>query len=239
MRVLFAPDEFAGTLTAVQAAEAMASGWRRQAPGDEVDLAPMSDGGPGFVDVLHATLGGSLEALTVAGPHGDAAPAALLRVGGTAYVESAQAVGAHLVDGDPETASSRGVGELVLAAVAGGARTVVVGLGGAGTNDGGAGVLAALGAVSDADLGRGAAGLASVTGVDLSAARTSLAGVRLVAATDVDSPLTGLFGTTKTFGPDKGIGEDRVAEVDGWLEGFAVATDPWGAVFSVMQEPAG
>lgn len=225
MRVLFAPDEFAGTLTAVQAAEAMAAGWRRHAPGDALDLAPMSDGGTGFVDVLHATRGGSLEALTVPGPHGDAVPAALLRVGGTAYVESAQAVGAHLVDGDPETASSRGVGELVLAAVAGGARTVVVGLGGAGTNDGGAGVLAALGAVSDADLGGGAAGLASVTRVDLSPARASLTGVRLVAATDVDSPLTGLFGTTKTFGPDKGIGEDRVAEVDGWLEGFAVATD--------------
>ena len=150
MRVLIAPDKFAGTLTAVEAADAIAAGWRRQAPGDDLDLAPMADGGPGFVDVLHAALGGSLEAVTVSGPHGSPVPAVVLRVGETAYVESAQAAGLHLLDGDPETATSRGVGELVLAAVEGGARTVVVGLGGSGTNDGGAGVLAALGAASDA-----------------------------------------------------------------------------------------
>ncbi|MFC7361640.1 glycerate kinase family protein [Nocardioides astragali] len=225
MRVLIAPDKFAGTLTAVEAAEAIAAGWRRQAPGDDLDLAPMADGGPGFVDVLHAALGGELAAVTVSGPHGSPVPAVVLRVGETAYVESAQAVGLHLVDGDPETASSRGVGELILAAVTGGARTVVVGLGGSGTNDGGAGVLAALGASSDGVLDGGPAALASVLQVDLSAARACLSGVALVAASDVDNPLTGLFGATKTFGPQKGIGEERIAEVDGWLEAFATATD--------------
>jgi glycerate kinase len=225
MRVLIAPDKFAGTLTAVEAAEAIAVGWRRQSPDDELDLAPMADGGPGFVDVLHAALGGDLAAVTVSGPHGTLVPAVVLRVGETAYVESAQAAGLHLLDGDPETASSRGVGELLLAAVDGGARTVVVGLGGTGTNDGGAGVLAALGATSDGVLDGGPAALASVTGVDLAPARDRLAGVTLVAASDVDIPLTGLFGATKTFGPQKGIGEERIAEVDGWLEGLAVATD--------------
>ncbi|MCY7402864.1 MAG: glycerate kinase [Nocardioides sp.] len=225
MRVLIAPDKFAGTLTAVDAAEAIATGWRRHAPDDELDLAPMADGGPGFVDVLHVALGGELSAVTVAGPHGGPVPAVVLRVGETAYVESAQGAGLHLVDGDPETASSRGVGELVLAAVDGGATTVVVGLGGTGTNDGGAGVLAAFGATSDAVLDGGAAALATVSHVDLSAARDRLDGVTLVAASDVDSPLTGLFGATKTFGPQKGIGEDRIAEVDGWLEAFATATD--------------
>src|SRR5829696_1475284 len=170
MRVLVAPDKFAGTLTAVEASDAIAAGWRRHAPDDELDLAPMADGGPGFVDVLHAALGGELAAVTVAGPHGAPVPAVVLRVGETAYVESAQAVGLHLVDGDTETASSRGVGELVLAAVAGGATTVVVGLGGSGTNDGGAGVLAALGASSDGALDGGAAALASVSRVDLGAA---------------------------------------------------------------------
>jgi glycerate kinase len=225
MRVLIAPDKFAGTLTAVEAAEAIAAGWRRQAPDDDLDLAPMADGGPGFVDVLHAALGGSLEAVTVSGPHGSPVPAVVLRVGGTAYVESAQAAGLHLLDGDPETATSRGVGELVLAAVDGGARTVVVGLGGSGTNDGGAGVLGALGATSDVALDGGAAALAGVSTVDVSAARSRLAGVTLVAASDVDNPLTGLFGATKTFGPQKGIAEERIAEVDGWLEGFATATD--------------
>jgi glycerate kinase len=225
MRVLIAPDKFAGTLTAVEAAEAIATGWRRQAPEDDLDLAPMADGGPGFVDVLHAALGGELSAVTVSGPHGSPVPAAVLRVGEKAYVESAQAAGLHLLDGDPETATSRGVGELVLAAVSGGARTVVVGLGGSGTNDGGAGVLAALGATSDVLLDGGAAALSGVTSVDLSAARSRLAGVTLVAASDVDNPLTGLFGATKTFGPQKGIVEERVAEVDGWLEAFAAATD--------------
>ncbi|MBC2933445.1 glycerate kinase [Nocardioides sp. zg-1228] len=225
MRVLIAPDKFAGTLTAVQAAEAVAAGWRRQAPGDDLDLAPMADGGPGFVDVLHAAMGGELAAVTVSGPHGAPVPAAVLRVGTTAYVEAAQAAGLHLVSGPVETASSVGVGELVLAAVEGGARTVVVGLGGTGTNDGGAGVLATLGAVSDGPLDGGAAPLGSVTTVDLAPARRRLDGVTLVAASDVDNPLTGLFGATKTFGPQKGVAEDRIAEVDGWLEAFAVATD--------------
>jgi glycerate kinase len=225
MRVLIAPDKFAGTLTAVEAADAIASGWRRHAPDDELDLAPMADGGPGFVDVLHAALGGELSAVTVSGPHGGPVPAVVLRVGETAYVESAQAAGLHLVSGPVETASSRGVGELVLAAVAGGATTVVVGLGGTGTNDGGAGVLDALGATSDAVLDGGAAPLATVTTVDLAPARARLDGVTLVAASDVDNPLTGLFGATKTFGPQKGVDEDRIAAVDGWLEAFAVATD--------------
>jgi glycerate kinase len=225
MRVLIAPDKFAGTLTAVQAARAIAEGWARQAPDDQLDLAPMADGGPGFVDVLHAALGGELAAVTVSGPHGSPVPAVVLRVGDTAYVESAQAAGLHLVDGDPEAASSRGVGELVLAAVDGGATTVVVGLGGSGTNDGGAGVLAALGATSDGVLDAGPAALVGVTAVDLAPARARLAGVTLVAASDVDIPLTGLFGATKTFGPQKGLAEDRIAEVDGWLESFAVATD--------------
>ena len=225
MRVLIAPDKFAGTLTAVEAADAIATGWRRQAPDDDLDLAPMADGGPGFVDVLHAATDGALSAVTVPGPHGGPVPAVVLRVGETAYVESAQAAGLHLVSGSPETATSKGVGELVLAAVAGGAKTVVVGLGGSGTTDGGAGVLSALGATGDADLDAGPAGLASVTSVDVSPARARLAGVTLVAASDVDIPLTGLFGAAKTFGPQKGIGEDRIAEVDGWLEAFATATD--------------
>ena len=97
MRILVAPDKFAGTLSAVEAAEAIAEGWRRQAPDDELDLAPMSDGGPGFVDVLNAALGGDLLVESVSGPFGDTVPATVLLVGETAYVESAQACGLHLV----------------------------------------------------------------------------------------------------------------------------------------------
>ena len=225
MRVLIAPDKFAGTLTAVEAAEAIAAGWRRHAPDDELDLAPMADGGPGFVDVLHAALGGELLAVTAEGPHGEQVPATVLRVGEVAYVETAQVIGLHLIEGGAELGSTTGVGQLILAAVDGGATTVVVGLGGSGTNDGGAGVLAALGATSDGSLETGAVGLHTVSRVDLAPARARLAGVRLVAATDVDIPLTGLFGATKTFGPQKGIAEEQIAEVDGWLEAFATATD--------------
>jgi glycerate kinase len=226
MRVLVAPDKFAGTLTAVEAADAIALGWRRQCPGDELDLAPMADGGPGFVDVLHAALGGSLLAVTVRGPLGTPVPGTVLVVGETGYVESAQACGLHLTGAErAEEATTYGVGELVLAAVSAGAARVVVGLGGSGTNDGGAGLLAALGATADRPLDAGVATLGGITTVDLAPARAAVAGVELVAATDVDNPLTGLFGATKTFGPQKGIPEDRLPAVDGVLEELAAATE--------------
>lgn len=220
MRVLIAPDKFAGTLTAVEAAEAIAAGWRRRAPDSVLDLAPMADGGPGFVDVLHAALGGRLLSVTVSGPHGTPVPATVLLVGDTAYVESAQACGLGLLEGSAETATTFGVGELVAAAIDSGADRVVVGLGGSGTNDAGAGLLAALGA--SGPLREGARGLAAGGDVDLSAALRRVEGIDLVVASDVENPLTGLFGATKTYGPQKGIAEERIAEVDGWLEAFAV-----------------
>jgi len=229
MRVLVAPDKFAGTLSAVEAAEAIAAGWRVTAPDDELDLAPMSDGGPGFVDVLHEALGGQLLAVTVRGPHGEPTPATVLVHEGTAYVESAQACGLHLTEGDDPSAAERattyGVGELVAAAIDAGAATVVVGLGGSGSNDGGAGLLAALGATADVPLDAGGAGLEGVTVVEAAAARERVGSVRLVAASDVDNPLTGLFGATKTFGPQKGLPEERLPVVDGWLEQYAAALD--------------
>jgi glycerate kinase len=226
MRILVAPDKFAGTLTAVEAADAIAEGWRRQAPEDEIDLAPMSDGGPGFVDVLHAALGGELLVTTVDGPLGGEVPATLLLVGDAAYVESAQACGVHITRSEHgDTAHSVGVGRLVAEAIGAGARRVVVGLGGSGTTDGGAGMLAALGATADVPLDRGGLGLEAVGAVDLTAARALVAGVELVAATDVDSPLAGLFGAAKTFGPQKGLTEDQIVRIDGCLERFAALTD--------------
>ena len=118
MRVLVAPDKFAGTLTAVEAAAAIAEGWLRQAPDDELDLAPMADGGPGFVDVLHEALGGELLAVTVEGPFGTPTPATILVVEDTAYLETAQACGLHLTGGEGvELATTIGVGELLAAAI--------------------------------------------------------------------------------------------------------------------------
>jgi len=226
MRILVAPDKFAGTLTAVEAAEAIAAGWHRHAPDDEVVLAPMSDGGPGFVDVLHASLGGDLLAVTVESPSGDEVPATLLLVGDTAYVESAQACGIHLTRGElGEFGTTVGVGTLVLTAINAGARRVVVGLGGSGTIDGGAGLLAALGADADVSLDVGGIFLDGITEVDLGIARSLVDGVELVAATDVDNPLTGLFGAAKTFGPQKGLDDDTQVVMDRYLEQLAAATD--------------
>ncbi|MFT4286223.1 glycerate kinase [Nocardioides sp.] len=221
MRVLIAPDKYAGTLTAPEAATAIAAGWARRAPADELDLAPMADGGPGFVDVLQSALGGELLAVTVRGPHGDPTPATLLLADGTAYVESAQACGLALTGGrGAEHATTYGVGELLLAARDAGASRVVVGLGGSGSNDGGAGLLAALGATADRPLDQGGAALAGIGTVSLP--RVDL---EIVAATDVDSPLTGLFGATKTFGPQKGLAEDRLPVLDGALQDLAAAAD--------------
>jgi glycerate kinase len=153
VRILVAPDCFTGTLSAGQAAEAIAEGWRRSAPQDDLILMPLSDGGPGFLDVLAKALGGRTVAVTVADPLGRPVPAAVLTVEvdgrRTAYLESAQACGLYLLADDernPMVTSTYGLGQLIEAAVADGASRVVVGLGGSGTNDGGAGMLAALGA---------------------------------------------------------------------------------------------
>jgi glycerate kinase len=229
MRVVVAPDKFAGTLSAPEAAAAIATGWRRRVPDAEVDEVPMSDGGPGFVDVLHAALGGDLVAVTVPDAYGDPVPATILRVGETAYVECAQAVGLHLTaaaDRRPMVATSRGLGELLRAAIEGGARTVVVGAGGSATNDGGSGLLAALGATAGGGvLDRGPEGLADLSAVDIEPARRATAGVALVLASDVDNQLLGLVGATKTFGPQKGLTEEQLLTADGRLQRFADLVD--------------
>ena len=233
MRVLIAPDKFAGTLTAVEAAAAIAEGWRRTVPTDQLVEVPLADGGPGFVGVLHATLGGDLADVRVSGPLGEPVDAEVLVVAGTAYVESAQACGLHLVPEprDPRATTTYGVGELLLAARDAGALRVVVGLGGSGTNDAGAGLLAALGAravdVDGADvtdlMRRGGGGLRRIAAVDLRPALVAVAGLELVVASDVDNPLLGLRGATNGFGPQKGADDATVMELEGSLESFARA----------------
>lgn len=232
MRILVAPDKYAGTLSAVQAAHAIAEGWARTAPGDELELAPMSDGGPGFVDVLHASLGGELLATAVTGlpdwyARYDALPVMMLQVDDTVYLEAAQAVGhAFAADSDPLRRGSHAIGIMLAHALETGARRIVVGVGGTATNDGGAGLLSALGARAEGgDLDDGPHGLRSLTAVDIEEAVAACADVELVLASDVDSPLTGLFGATRTYGPQKGLGEGDLPWVDQALEGLAKLTD--------------
>ncbi|RJQ80254.1 glycerate kinase [Pseudonocardiaceae bacterium YIM PH 21723] len=183
MRVLIAPDCFGNTLTATEAAEAIAAGWRAVAA-DELLLRPLSDGGPGFVQVLHGTLGGTLHTETVAGPLGDPVDAVWLEHEDTAYVESAQACGLHLTqERDPLNANTRGVGELVSAAK--GCSRIVIGLGGSATSDGGAGFLETVGEVT----------------------------AELVIASDVTNPFLGPHGAAAVFAPQKGATPAQVAEL--------------------------
>jgi glycerate kinase len=224
VKVLVAPDAFGGTLTAPEAARAIATGWMRHAPADTLTLAPMADGGPGFVDVLHEAIGGELAVVTVRGPLGAPVPITVLHADSTAYVESAQACGLHLVDEhDPMHATTYGVGQAIDAAIVGGARRVVVGLGGSATNDAGAGMLAALGATADVPLDAGPDGLAKVADVDFAPALARLTDIELVIAADVDVALLGMFGATKTFGPQKGLTEQQILTVDAILDRFVVA----------------
>jgi glycerate kinase len=183
-------------------------GWRRSAPYDVVDPLPLSDGGPGFLDVLHEHLGGQVAVVTVPGPVGPPVPARVLVAGHTAYVEAAEAAGLHLLDhGGPGATrpSSHGVGELVAAALDTGAGRVVVGVGGTGTADGGQGMVAALGG--------------------LDAARARVAGVELVAATATDAPLMGPSGAAHGFGAGKGLGREAREALERELREWATATD--------------
>ena len=150
MRVLICPDKFAGTIDAGDAARAIAAGWTATAPDDHLELRPLSDGGPGFVDVLGASSDGTVIPVSTTDPLGRPVTGKVLVVGETGYVESAQACGLHLLkaeERDPKITTSYGLGALVVSAIEAGAREVVIGLGGSGTNDGGAGFLAALGIV--------------------------------------------------------------------------------------------
>jgi glycerate 2-kinase len=230
VRILIAPDCFTGTLSAGQAAEAIAEGWRRSAPEDHLTLMPLSDGGPGFLDVLAWALGGTTVAVTVVDPLGRPVPAAVLMVEvdgiRTAYLESAQACGLHLLaagERNPMGTSTYGVGELIEVAVAQGASRVVVGLGGSGTNDGGAGMLAALGAGDRDALAGGGARLRDLDDDALHGlltARERLRGIEIVLATDVDSPLLGFHGASAVFAPQKGATPEMAQELEAAMGRF-------------------
>lgn len=225
MRVLVCPDCFTGTLTADEAAAAFAAGWLAQRPSDTLECVPLSDGGPGFVDAAVRGVGATRMTTAVPGPLGGTVIAQWALAGEQAWIESAQACGLHLVapeQRDPRATTTLGVGWLVAAAIAAGARTITVGVGGTGTNDGGAGMLSALGARADrGELAAGGAALVDIGPVDLSQARHAVAGVRLLVATDVDNPLCGARGASRVYGPQKGASAVDCELLDRALAGFA------------------
>ncbi|MFC4691859.1 glycerate kinase [Geodermatophilus arenarius] len=225
MRIVVAPDSFKGTLTAAEAADAVARGLARVHPDAEVLARPVADGGEGTVAAA-VRAGYRPVTTTVGGPDGRPVRATFAVDGTTAVVELAAAAGLGLLaEPAPTTATTRGVGELLLAALDAGARRVVLGLGGSATTDAGAGLLQALGVrLLDAD-GRdvppGGAGLAHLARIDAGARDPRLHGLEVRVATDVDNPLTGPSGAAAVYGPQKGATPEQVAQLDAALARFA------------------
>jgi glycerate 2-kinase len=240
VRVLICPDKFAGTLSASAAATAIADGWSSS---DDLIKRPLSDGGPGFVEVLAGALDGRILEVETVDPLGRPARGEILLAGNTAYIESAQACGLHLLtreERNPNTATSYGLGLLLMAAVEAGAAEIVIGLGGSAVNDAGAGMLAALGAgpvdVAGYAVPYGGAYLNAAAGL---AGAPRLRQVRLIAATDVDNPLTGLHGASKIYGPQKGASEEDIYRLDAALEQFAGVLERAFGVTDLEVAPGG
>ncbi|TFB93798.1 MULTISPECIES: glycerate kinase [unclassified Cryobacterium] len=230
MKFVLAPDSFKESMTAAEAAAAMERGIRSVFPDAVCIAAPMADGGEGTADALVAALGGTLITAEVQDALGRTVPATygFVAAEGLAVIEIAAAAGIHLVavaDRDPRIASTFGVGRLIADALDRGARRFIVGLGGSVTNDGGAGMLQALGArlldVGGAELPRGGAGLARLARIDLSGFDPRLAGTSFRIACDVTNPLLGPSGASRVFGPQKGADESAVVELDAALGVFA------------------
>lgn len=226
-RVLVAADKFKGSLTAVQVAERVTAGLRRVVPDLEVEALPVADGGDGTVDAAVAA-GFERREVRVTGPLGDEVTAAFALRGDTAVVEMAEASGLQrLPEGvfAPLTASTYGSGELLRAALDAGARTLVFGVGGSATTDGGAGMLSALGArfrrADGTPLAPGGGGLADLAHADLSDLDPRLAETEFVLASDVDNPLTGPKGAPAVYGPQKGASPEDVAALDAALAHYA------------------
>ena len=232
LRVLFAPDSFKGTLSAVEVAEALADGWARARPDDERFLAPLADGGDGTVAAVAAAepAGITRHRVTAGDPLGRPVEADYLTLGdgSVALVELASASGLARLEPaelDPGRASTDGTGTLLLDAIERGAQRIVLGLGGSATTDGGSGILRRLGArLLDAngnDLPPGGLALAGVARLDLAGLPQRLATVDLVVASDVRNPLLGPTGAAAIFGPQKGATPGDVAELDAALTRWA------------------
>jgi glycerate kinase len=239
LTVVIAPDSFGGALDSVGVTDAIAAGWIRARPSDEVVRAPMADGGEGTLAALAVALGDGAErrSITTVDPLGRPIEAdwLLLDEGHGAFVEMAAASGLARLAPDERTpdaarrASTRGTGELLRAALDAGVQRITLGLGGSATTDGGSGLLAALGArLLDGDGGElppGGASLARLARIDVAGLDPRLATANLVVASDVTNPLAGSIGAAATYGPQKGADAAAVEELDAALARFGEAIE--------------
>jgi glycerate kinase len=231
--VLIASDKFKGSLTAAEVGAAVGRGLRTSRPGLDVVTVPVADGGDG---TLAAAIAAGYESVpvTASGPTGLPVATSYARFGDRAVVEMADISGlSRLPSGlAPLTASSRGTGEVMVAALDAGCRQFVLGIGGSAGTDGGAGLVSGLGArlldADDQEIADGGAALAGIARLDLRGLHPGLAGAEIVVACDVDNPLTGPNGAAAVYGPQKGATPDDIARLDGaldrWADAVAVAT---------------
>ena len=235
-RVLLAIDSFKGSVSSAQAEKAVAEGVRRVWPDAELSALPLADGGEGTLDAI-AARGGELSTCEVAGPLGDRVSARMLvdDEHDSAVIEMAEAAGigySPCTESAALAASTYGVGELILRAVRAGAKTIYIGLGGSATNDGGAGMLQALGAhlvdERGCNIAPGLAGLEHVASIDLTPALRALNGARAIVLSDVENPLVGRRGALAVFGGQKGLptgDAEALGKYDSWMVGYGRLLD--------------
>lgn len=236
MKIVIAPDSFKESLSALEVATQIEAGFRDVFPTWTYVKVPVADGGEGTVAALVAATGGRLVRHTATGPLGAPVEAffGMSGDGRTAVVEMAAASGLALLPAarrDPLAATSYGVGELILAVLDAGARSIVIGVGGSASNDGGAGMAQALGVrlldAQDRELGAGAGGgaLAALARIDATGLDPRLRHCAIQVACDVDNPLTGPAGASAVFGPQKGATPAQVAQLDANLRHYAAVID--------------
>jgi glycerate 2-kinase len=234
MKIVIAPDSFKESLSSLEAANAIERGFKSVFPNAVYSKVPMADGGEGTVQSLIDATNGLLKEQVVTGPLGEPVNAffGLTGDGKTAVIEMAAASGLHLVPTNkrnPLVTSTRGTGELIAAALDLGVKHIIIGIGGSATNDGGAGMVQALGGRlldgSGNDIGPGGGALSKIATIDLTDLDARLKDVQMEVACDVDNPLTGPRGASAIFGPQKGATPEMVELLDQNLSHFATVAE--------------
>ena len=233
MKITVAIDSFKGSLTTFQAGEAARVGIKKAFPQADVKICPLADGGEGTVSAIVSATGGEMQRISVTGPLGTPVEAeyGIIREGGVAVLEMSAAAGITLVAPelrDPRKTTTYGVGEMIADAVNKGCREFIVGIGGSATNDGGIGMLTALGFGFLNENGEAVSvcgeGLRDIRKIDVSGAMSQLRECRFHIACDVKNPLCGPMGCSAVYGPQKGATPETVEEMDSWLADYAQLT---------------
>lgn len=232
LSVLIASDSFKGSASSREVGGLLAEGVRRVMPLTHVRVFAIADGGEGTVEAIVSARMGTYRTVLVNGPTGETVEARYGMVGNTAVIEMAEASGITLIDQTVENAlhaSTYGVGQMMLDAIAHGARHLCIGLGGSATSDGGAGMAQALGVrlldEAGREIPRGLAGLSRLVRIDSSGLAPELCGVDVVALTDVTNPLVGPAGAVRVYGHQKGIPYERMDELDTWMQAYGRLLD--------------